>query len=128
MSITVDLAALGETLRDFDFAYLVTITDDSSAHVVAVSPTVRDDRVAVDGLGRRTLANAAVRSAVTLTWPPREAGGYSLIVDGTAVLDGEGITVTPSRAVLHRAAPERAPKEGDGCASDCIEVQLAGAS
>jgi hypothetical protein len=128
MSIPVDLAVLGETLRAFDYAYLVTITEGSTAHVVAVSPVVRGDKVEIDGLGRRTLSNAGERPAVTLAWPPRVPGGYSQIVDGTAETAGVGLAVSPSRAVLHRAAPEREPKEGDGCASDCVEVPLAGAS
>ncbi len=125
MSIPVDLAALGETLRDFDYAYLVTITEESTAHVVAVSPALADDRLTVGDLGRRSRANAAARPTVTLTWPPRAPGGYSLILDGSAEPDGDDLLISPTRAVLHRAAPERESQPGDGCASDCVEIPLA---
>jgi hypothetical protein len=95
----------------------------------------------VDQLGRRTLANVTDRPQVTLLWPPVDPADYSLIVDGTAQLDGEVLLIDPSRAVLHRAAPpagaaaasgaSRAGTSGDAgqtaaaaCVSDCVEVPL----
>jgi hypothetical protein len=82
----------------------------------------------VGPLGRRTLANAAERPAVTLLWPPVEPEGYSLIVDGTAEMSDDGVLVSPTRAVLHRAAAAGATASADdhACVSDCIEVPLPG--
>jgi hypothetical protein len=47
-----------------------------------------------------------------LVWPPRTAGDFSLIVDGDAAVEGNQLTITPTRAVFHRAA---------GCAPVSLE-------
>jgi hypothetical protein len=130
MSIPVDLSELGRVVAEHDFAYLVTISDDGGAHVVAVQPVVEDGTIRVPDLGRRSTGNAATRPMVTLAWPPRTVGGHSLIVDGRATStepgDGRGVvTIAPSRAVLHRAAPAPNPStDPTACASDCAEVPL----
>ena len=54
-------------------------------------------------VGNTTGRNAAAHGAVTVLWPPREPTGYSLIVDGTAMVDGDQLRLTPNRAVLHRS-------------------------
>jgi hypothetical protein len=124
VSIAVAIDDLAEAVARFDFAYLVTIGDDGRPHVVAVSPQVRDAGVVVGELGRKTRANLAARPAVTLVWPPRSADEHSLIVDGSAELDGDTLTVTVSRAVLHRPAPAPAP---GACDSDCVELPTSAA-
>jgi hypothetical protein len=63
---------------------------------------------------------------VSLVWTPHQLGGYTLIVDGaadvTAGVDGAQVFVTPTKAVLHRAAaPDASPAEG-ACASDCVSL------
>lgn len=74
-------------------------------------------------MGRRTLTNCDARPSVTLLWPPARTGGYSLIVDGTAEPLGDGVVVSPARAVLHRPAAEPAEgAAGDVCGSDCVEL------
>ncbi|GAA2866566.1 hypothetical protein GCM10010472_24900 [Pseudonocardia halophobica] len=120
MSIAVPTDDLAATVARFGFAYLLTIGDDGRPHVAAVTPAVTDGRVAVGDLGRRTRANATARPAVTLVWPPSSAEEHSLIVDGSAVLSGDALVVTPTRAVLHRPAP--APTPGPGCGADCAEI------
>jgi hypothetical protein len=40
-----------------------------------------------------------------MLFPPLDEGGMSLIVDGTAEVEGATVLVTPTGAVLHRAAP-----------------------
>jgi hypothetical protein len=130
MSIPVDLSELGRVVTEHDFAYLVTISEDGGAHLVAVQPVVEDGTIRVGDLGRRSTGNAASRPMVTLAWPPRTVGGHSLIVDGRATSAGSAddrgvITVVPSRAVLHRAAPAPNPSADPGaCVSDCVEVPL----
>lgn len=130
MSIPVDLTELGKTVAEHDFAYLVTISDDGGAHLVAVQPVVGEGTLRVASLGRRTMSNVELRPMVTLAFPPRVLGGHSLIVDGRAEPDGAGqdggaVVVVPSRAVLHRSAPAPVPPDDPAaCVSDCIEVPL----
>lgn len=57
--------------------------------------------------GRTARGNCGRNPAVTVLWPTIEPGGYSLIVDGEARLDGEEhVIVTATSAVLHRPAPQ----------------------
>ncbi|HET8591643.1 MAG TPA: pyridoxamine 5'-phosphate oxidase family protein, partial [Nakamurella sp.] len=82
MSIQVQVGELADAMAVYRFAYLVTISDDGRAHVVAVTPRWDGRALIVEGLGRRSAANLAARPAVTLVWPPLEPQGYSLILDG----------------------------------------------
>ncbi|GAA5169850.1 hypothetical protein GCM10023321_66080 [Pseudonocardia eucalypti] len=129
MSIQVPPHKLAETLRGYGSGYLITVGGDGKSHVVAVAPVLDGDRLRVPDLGRRTLGNLAGNPAVTLLWPPRDPGGHSLIVDGQGALDGELLAVTPTRAVLHRPAPEpaaaAAPAAAPGaCPADCIPLKI----
>lgn len=120
MSIAVPTDELATTVARFGFAYMVTIGDDGRPHVVAVTPVPNGTALLVGDLGRRTRANVSARPEVTLVWPPASAGEHSLIVDGSAAGSGDALTITPTRAVLHRPAP--APDAGSGCGSDCVEI------
>ena len=78
--------------------------------------TVRwDGDELVAGVGRRSAANAVDRPDISLLWAPFEGGGFSLIVDGRAVVDGEEVRVTAERAILHR-------QRADGPGSDCLRL------
>jgi hypothetical protein len=106
MSIPVALEQLEQETSRFALApYLLTVSDDARPHAVAVAPTWEGDALAMD-VGKRSASNAAARPRVSLLWPPHEPGGYSLIADGTAALasDGTRVTVTLTRAVMHRPA------------------------
>lgn len=130
----VDLERLAAALGDYPFAYLITVDDDYRAHTVAVEPTLRslpDDpegpRAIIDvgPIGGHTRENLAQRSDVTLLWPPREPGGYSLIVDGRAegtdsADETAGLGVVPTRALLHRDAAPDSPGAAKGCLHDCV--------
>lgn len=129
MSKQVDLDALSGQLERFGFAYLMTVGDSGRVHAVAVNPSMSDSGLVITEPSHRTHANAAARPNVSLVWPPSAPGGYSLIVDGDAGLDGDILRVTPTRAVLHRpAAPGDTPAETDvpeeqsACRSDCVEI------
>lgn len=113
MSIGVELEQLREAIGgQAGFAYVLTVSDDGRPHAVALVPLVVGATVQCDA-GTRTCANAKARPAVSLLWPPVAVGEYSLIVDGDATVAGGVITVTPTRAVLHRPA-DCAPVPLDG--------------
>jgi hypothetical protein len=121
MSIPVALEQLrNETLRFALAPYLLTVGDDARPHAVAVAAVWEGAALAMD-VGKRSASNAAARQQVSLLWAPNEPGGYSLIVDGTAASDGARVTVTPTRAVLHRpaATPDAAKA---GCSADCVPI------
>jgi hypothetical protein len=122
MSVKVDLDQLADALADFTFAYLITVGDDYRAHTVAVQPVLADGILDVGAIGKSTRVNVAKHNGVTLVWPPREPGGYSLIVDGVGHPAHDALKVVPSRAVLHRpAAPGAATRTG--CIDDCVPLE-----
>ena len=95
-------------------AYLLTVRDDGRAHSVAVPVRWEGDELVVP-VGNTTARNATARPLVALLWPPNDPGGYSLIVDADARVDGHEVTLQPTNAVLHRPAP-------DGSGNDCAPV------
>lgn len=126
----VDLERLAAALPDFPFAYLITVDDGYRVHTVTVEPRLRDGAVLDIGLiGGRTRENLSQRGDVTLLWPLREPGGYSLIVDGHAeVAESDSETarldVVPTRALLHRDADPDAA--ANGTLHDCVVFALPG--
>lgn len=96
--------------------YVLTVADDGRPHAVGTSVDFDGADLVLLG-GRRTLLHATARPSVTLLWPPGEPGGYSLVVDGTAAVDGERITIRPTSAVLHR--PLAGSPHGN---SECVTV------
>ncbi|MEE6175588.1 pyridoxamine 5'-phosphate oxidase family protein [Mycobacterium sp. 050134] len=124
----VDLDRLAAALPDYPFAYLITVDDGYRVHTVTVEPRLRDGSVLdVGAIGGRTRENLARRAEVTLLWPPREPGGYSLIVDGAAEVSGDDagrLNVVPSRALLHRDADPDSPEAAKGCLHDCVVFSL----
>lgn len=124
MSIEVVLPQLAETLARYRFAYLVTVGEDARAHVVAVRPTLANDTLLVREPGRKTRTALAAHPSVTVVWPPTNPDDYSLIVDGVGSMRDDELTVTPTRAVLHRPAQPQATPTGGGCTSDCVELPV----
>ena len=125
MSIPVSL----ETLRAASEergpgAYVLTVSDDGRPH--AVHAAVRwEGAVLAAEVGRRSATNAQARPGVSLLFPVRSDGDYSLIVDGTAVVegteDGQRMLVTPTKAVLHR--PAAVPLDPtSACTADCVPL------
>jgi hypothetical protein len=128
MSTETEAADLAGALCKYGFAYLITVGKGGRAHVVPVTPALDDGRVTVNGLGRRSMANVTAHAFVTLLGPPATADGYSLIVDGHAKTQGNGLRITPTRAVLHRTPPmpgaQAPPAAPSACAADCVELSL----
>lgn len=120
MSVAVDLSDLAEHLEGFGgVAYLTTVGDDGTPHLVSVRPRLEGARLRM-GAGRRTSANVARRPGVSLLWPADRGGPYSLILDGRAELEGgpgeEVLAVVPEAAVLHRTP------DGDPGEPSCVTV------
>lgn len=124
MSIPVNLERLRAEVERFGMAaYLLTVTDNARPHAVSVTLEWDGENLRA-GTGASTAAYAGRRPEVCLLWPPLEAEGYSLIVDGTADTSAEGdrafVTVAPSKAVLHRSRPSADGTGSNG--SDCIAL------
>jgi hypothetical protein len=124
MSISVELERVqDEAAQRSGIAYLLTVTDDGRPHVIAVSVDWEGTAL-VMGAGRGSCRNATARPRVSVLWPPDEPGGYSLIADGHATVvpnaDGEGgtVTISPTRAVLHRPGTSADPN----CRADCVPL------
>lgn len=113
MSIEVPIPELADELDRRPFGYLITVGDDRSAHVIALRPQVVTRPQMGTGAvilrfttdSRRAARNVGERPDVTIVFPPVDDGGMSLIVDGSGETASDGIDVTPTWAVLHRAAP-----------------------
>ena len=116
MSIRVELDELRAIASEqMPFAYLMTVSGDASARAVAITPRIDDDVITCEA-GRHSCENAIARPDVSLLWPPVDPGDYSLIVDGTATVDGSVVRIRATRAVRHRPAP--------GGGSDCETVPI----
>lgn len=120
MSVSVDVTQLEAQLEQFGRTpYLVTTGDDQRPHTTHVVVALHSGSLRC-GVGRRTAANARDRDLVCLLWAPHESGGYSLIVDGRAVVgddaDGPLLSIEPTKAILHRNAA------GEGYAADCVRL------
>ena len=109
----MQLDDLQRVLADFDAGYLLTV-DPAGApvrvKVVSVRPRLDGAVVVVPGPGRGSCANVRANEAVTVVWPPREAGGLSLIVDGSAECIGEDVHVRPTGGVLHQLVSPGGPE------------------
>ncbi|GAB2445156.1 hypothetical protein GCM10027062_27000 [Nocardioides hungaricus] len=101
MSVVVDLADLPERLREFDRGYLLT-SRAGLVKAVSVRAVAEDGSLLVATPGRGSVANVGTNPAVTLLFPPPESPGMTLLVDGTAVAEGDDVRITPTGAVLHK--------------------------
>ena len=124
MSIPVPLDRLRAALEERGGnAYVLTVSDDGRPHVVHSALRWQGDTLTAD-VGRRSAANATARASVSLLYPVRSDGDYSLIVDGNATVvagdAGPRLLITPTMAVLHRPAP--APDPSSSCGADCVPL------
>ena len=112
MSVAVELEELRSAISSAgDAVFLLTVRDGSRPHAVSAIVSWDGDSL-VTAATSRSSSNVASSSTVTLLWP---AAGqeYSLIVDGTAVVSGDQLRVTPTRAVWHRSVLA-SPASGHG--------------
>lgn len=104
MSKVVELPDLEAALADFGSGYLLTVGDQHRVKLVSTAPTFADETFIISAPGRGSVANAVAHPAVTLLFPPLEQPGMSLIIDGTAELQGDDLVLHPASAILHRPA------------------------
>jgi hypothetical protein len=102
VSIAVPLDELAATVAGYPWCYLVT-SGEERPHVLAVMVAI-DDGVLRCRTGNSSRRNVARSPQVVLAFPAMDPGSMSLIVDGSAIADDDGVAVTPTGAVLHRAA------------------------
>jgi hypothetical protein len=126
VSVPVSVERLHEAVEQFGRTpFLLTVSDDGRPHAVGVVADW-DGTALRAAVGTRSATNAEARPLVSLVWPPFEEGGYNLIVDGDAELvsglEGTAVLVTPTKAVLHRAAAPSAEAPGGACGSDCVPL------
>ena len=124
MSVPVPLEGLRAAIEERGAgAYVLTVSDEACPHAVHVSVEWEGDVLAAD-VGKRSADNAAARPTVSLLFPVRADGDYSLIVDGTAVVaaraNGRRLLITPTKAVLHR--PAAVPDPASSCGADCVPL------
>jgi len=116
MSVPVELPALRSRIGEYGaVAYVVTVSEQGTAHVVSAEVRVDGERLLVP-TGRTTRRNLEANASLTLLWPPGPDPAYSMLVDAVVVAlsdDPAVAAVEPRSAVLHRVAA--APGAGPGC-------------
>jgi hypothetical protein len=109
MSISVPLEELAAELAERGAGYVLTSNAGSRPHIMHVH-FVTDGTELRAEVGRSAVANIRAEPAVALLWPPTADDEYSLIVDGTAIIEGEATAViTAVGAIRHRPAPPPSP-------------------
>jgi hypothetical protein len=102
VSIAVALEDLADKLGEYPWCYLVT-TGEDRPHLLAVKPSLVKVGLRCE-TGHSSRANVVRNPLVVLVFPPQEPDGYSLIVDGEGEVNGNGVVIRPTWAVLHRSA------------------------
>ena len=101
MSVPVAVDEIPERLADFDRGYLLT-TRDGLVKAVSVRAVAEDGGLLVRTPGGGSLRNIGANPSVTLLFPPLDVVGMSLLVDGSAAVEGDDVRITPASAVLHQ--------------------------
>lgn len=127
MSIPMAIADLEHALRERGpAAYIITVDEGGRPHVVQVCVEWGREGLVAE-IGTRTARFAGQRPHVSLLYPSKDSTDYSLIVDGSAIvvaMPGKArLTLSPTRAVLHRPVPalDTSPS---ACGADCVPLAL----
>jgi hypothetical protein len=115
------VTSLAQALDEYGYqAYLLTVSPDGPhASHVQVTLAGGELQFAVGNTARR---NTASNANVSLLWPPRETGGYSIVVNGMLKIDEDDgrARVAINKSVFHRPGPPADP--GGACSSDCQQL------
>jgi hypothetical protein len=102
VSIAVALEELADKLAEYPWCYLVT-SGEERPHLLAVKPSIVETGLRCE-TGHSSRANVVRNPLVVMMFPPSQPDGLSLIVDGEGEVNGDGVVVKPTWAVLHRSA------------------------
>jgi hypothetical protein len=102
VSIAVAIEDLADKLAEYPWCYLVT-SGDERPHLLAVKPSAVKAGLRCE-TGHSSRANVVRNPLVVLMFPPSTPDGLSLIVDGEGEVNGDGVVIKPTWAVLHRSA------------------------
>ena len=107
--------------------FLLTVTREGAPHCSPVPVQWAGDLLLVPAPRHWTQNPPESRGTspaqpVCVLYPPAGGDGYSLVIDGTTVDTGPTLTVTVTRAVLHRRGHPEDASTGSGCRSDCIPL------
>ena len=96
------LEELADKLAEYPWCYLVT-SGEERPHLLAVKPSIVETGLRCE-TGHSSRANVVRNPLVVMMFPPSQPDGLSLIVDGEGEVNGDGVVVKPTWAVLHRSA------------------------
>ena len=125
------MTTIAEALREYgNTPYVLTVGDDGP-HTSHSTVSLAPDGASLTGpLSKSAAKNVGNQPAMSLFWPPREAGGYGIIMNGLAeVIATEGpapvASIALTKAVFHRPGTPGPGHEGP-CTSDCRPIRLTG--
>lgn len=106
MSIKVDPSDLELKAASQGEGFLLTAGHGGGPHAMNADfqfSSSADGVLASCHVGKTARANIDDNGSVTMLWSPGEVGGFSLIADGDASIDDDGlVTIVVRGAVLHR--------------------------
>ena len=104
MNVSMALDRLREEIRGFGaVSYLLTVNGEGRPHAVSVTASWLEDELVMT-VGSKTAAYARARPLVSLLWPAPVPGAYSLCVDGTATVSGDGEVASPAPPLPGRSS------------------------
>ena len=127
MSIPVSAKDILKTIEEFGTStYFISATADGHPHVANLT-FVTDNDGLVFTVGKRGTKNLKNCAQVTMLWPPKEVGGYSLIIDGIASkVENSDVSdslwkISFDSGILHRPA-QSSTNDNHSCGSDCQTI------
>ena len=123
------MTTISEALREFGNTPYVLTVGDHGPHTSHSTVSLAADGTSLTGpLSKSAAKNVGSQPAMSLFWPPREPGGYGIIMNGVAQLIAtEGpaplANIALTKAVFHRPGDPGPGHEGP-CTSDCRPIRL----
>lgn len=106
MTYPVPPDRLGETLRHFDSATLIT-HELPYVKLLAVDPVMDGLELVVQEIRASTRRNISADPHVSLVWQQPTHHGWTLIVDGVGEIEDDRVRVRAESAMLHRPRAHR---------------------